>query len=141
MDVNVKGVWLSMKYEIPWMLDRGSGAIVNCASVAGLIGFPNIGIYSASKHAVIGLTKAAALEYSAQGIRVNAVNPAVIDTEMVDRLADGMNVKKDDLTTFHPIGRLGRVEEVAEAVLWLCSDRASFVTGHSLIVDGGFTAQ
>ena len=141
MDVNVKGVWLSMKYEIPRMLDRGSGAIVNCASVAGLIGFPNIGIYSASKHAVIGLTKAAALEYSAQGIRVNAVNPAVIDTEMVDRLADGMNVKKDDLTTFHPIGRLGRVEEVAEAVLWLCSDRASFVTGHSLIVDGGFTAQ
>ncbi len=141
MDINVKGVWLSMKYEIPRMLDRGSGAIVNCASVAGLIGFPNIGIYSASKHAVIGLTKAAALEYSAQGIRVNAVNPAVIDTEMVDRLADGMNVKKDDLTTFHPIGRLGRVEEVAEAVLWLCSDRASFVTGHSLIVDGGFTAQ
>ncbi len=141
MDVNVKGVWLSMKYEIPRMLDRGSCAIVNCASVAGLIGFPNIGIYSASKHALIGLTKAAALEYSAQGIRVNAVNPAVIDTEMVDRLADGMNVKKDDLTTFHPIGRLGRVEEVAEAVLWLCSDRASFVTGHSLIVDGGFTAQ
>jgi len=141
MDVNVKGVWLSMKYEIPRMLDRGSGAIVNCASVAGLIGFPNIGIYSASKHAVIGLTKAAALEYSAQGIRVNAVNPAVIDTEMVDRLADGMNVKKDDLTTFHPIGRLGRVEEVAEAVLWLCSSKASFVTGHSLIVDGGFTAQ
>ncbi len=141
MDVNVKGVWLSMKYEIPRMLDRGSGAIVNCASVAGLIGFPNIGIYSASKHAVIGLTKAAALEYSAQGIRVNAVNPAVIDTEMVDRLADGMNVKKDDLTTFHPIGRLGRVEEVAEAVLWLCSDKASFVTGHSMMVDGGFTAR
>jgi NAD(P)-dependent dehydrogenase (short-subunit alcohol dehydrogenase family) len=81
------------------------------------------------------------LEYSAQGIRVNAVNPAVIDTEMVDRLADGMNVKKDDLTTFHPIGRLGRVGEVAEAVLWLCSDKASFVTGHSMMVDGGFTAR
>ena len=141
MDINVKGVWLSMKYEIPRMLDQGGGAIVNCASVAGVIGFPGIGIYSASKHAVIGLTIAAALEYSAQGIRVNAVNPAVIDTEMVDRLADGMNMKKDDLTTFHPIGRLGRVEEVAEAVLWLCSEKASFVTGHSLMVDGGFTAR
>jgi NAD(P)-dependent dehydrogenase (short-subunit alcohol dehydrogenase family) len=141
MGINVKGVWLSMKYEIPRMLDQGGGAIVNCSSVAGVIGFPGIGIYSASKHAVIGLTKAAALEFSAQGIRVNAVNPAVIDTEMVDRLADGMNVKKDDLTTFHPIGRLGRVEEVAEAVLWLCSDKASFVTGHSMMVDGGFTAR
>ena len=141
MDINVKGVWLSMKYEIPRMLERGGGAIVNCASVAGVIAFPGIGIYSASKHAVIGLTKAAALEYSAQGIRINAVNPAVIDTEMVDRLADGMNMKKDDLITFHPIGRLGRVEEVAEAVLWLCSEKASFVTGHSMMVDGGFTAR
>lgn len=140
MDVNVKGVWLSMKYEIPQMLKTG-GAIVNCSSVAGVIGFPGIGIYSASKHAVIGLTKAAALEFSAQGIRVNAVNPAVIDTEMADRITSGMNVKKDDLTTFHPIGRLGRVEEVAEAVLWLCSDKASFVTGHSMMVDGGYTAR
>jgi len=140
MDINVKGVWLSMKYEIPQMLKTGGGAIVNCSSVAGVIGFPGIGIYSASKHAVIGLTKAAALEYSARGIRVNAVNPAVIDTEMVDRLADGMNMKKDDMTTFHPIGRLGRVEEVAEAVLWLCSDKASFVTGHSRMIDGGLTA-
>src|SRR5213595_2189592 len=139
--INVKGVWLSMKYEIPRMLEQGGGAIVNCASVAGIIGFPGIGIYVASKHAVIGLTKTAALEYSAQGIRINAVNPAVIDIEMVDRLADGMNVKKDDLITFHPIGRLGRVEEVAEAVLWLCSDKASFVTGHSMMVDGGFTAR
>src|SRR3954463_6134377 len=141
MDVNVKGVWLSMKYEIPQMLKTGAGAIVNCSSVAGVIGFPGIGIYSASKHAVVGLTKAAALEFSAQNIRVNAVNPAVIDTEMLDRLADGMNVKKDDLIPFHPIGRLGRVEEVAEAVLWLCSDKASFVTGHSMMVDGGFTAR
>src|SRR3954454_167738 len=141
MDVNVKGVWLSMKYEIPQMLKTGAGAIVNCSSVAGVIGFPGIGIYSASKHAVVGLTKAAALEFSAQNIRVNAVNPAVIETEMLDRLADGMNLKKDDLTPFHPIGRLGRVEEVAEPVLWLCSDKASFVTGHSMMVDGGFTAR
>jgi NAD(P)-dependent dehydrogenase (short-subunit alcohol dehydrogenase family) len=81
------------------------------------------------------------LEYSAQGIRINAVNPAVIDTEMVDRLAAGLNMKKDELTPLHPIGRLGQVEEVAEAVLWLCSARSSFVTGHSLIVDGGFTAR
>ena len=141
MDINAKGVWLSMKYEIPRMLDRGGGAIVNCASVAGLIGFPNIGIYIASKHAVIGLTKTAALEYSAQGIRVNAVNPAVIDTEMVDRIAAGLSMEKNNLSTLHPIGRMGRVDEVAEAVLWLCSTRASFVTGHSLLVDGGFTAQ
>jgi NAD(P)-dependent dehydrogenase (short-subunit alcohol dehydrogenase family) len=141
MDINVKGVWLSMKYEIPPMLERGGGAIVNCASVAGLIGFPQIGIYIASKHAVIGLTKTAALEYSAQGIRINAVNPAVIDTEMVDRIAAGLNMKKEHLPAFHPIGRIGQVEEVAEAVLWLCSGRASFVTGHSLIVDGGYTAR
>jgi len=142
MDVNVKGVWLSMKYQIPQMLARGGGAIVNCSSVAGLIGFPNMSIYMASKHAVIGLTKVAALEYSAQGIRINAVNPAVIDTEMVDRLAKAMGMNKTaDLVPLHPIGRLGRVEEIAEAVLWLCSGKSSFVTGHSLVVDGGFTAR
>lgn len=141
MDINVKGVWLSMKYEIPRMLEKGGGAIVNCSSVAGLIGSAGLAIYTASKHAVIGLTKTAALEYSAQGIRINAVNPAVIDTEMVDRLAAGIGTSKEDLVPLHPIGRLGRVEEVAEAVLWLCSGRSSFVTGHSLIVDGGFTAR
>lgn len=141
MDVNVKGVWLSMKYEIPRMLERGGGAIVNCSSVAGLIGFPNMAPYFASKHAVIGLTKVAALEYSAQGIRINAVNPAVIETEMVDRIAEGFSMKKDELVPMHPIGRLGRVEEIAEAVLWLCSPKSSFVTGHSLVVDGGFTAR
>jgi len=141
MGVNVKGVWLSMKYEIPRMLKQGGGAIVNCSSVAGVVGFPGIGIYAASKHAVVGLTKTAALEYSALGIRINAVNPAATDTEMIDRLANGMNTKKDDLSTLHPVGRIGRVEEVAAAVLWLCSSKASFVTGHSLIVDGGFTAR
>jgi len=141
MNINVKGVWLSMKYEIPQMLRQGGGAIVNSSSVAGVVGFPGIGIYAASKHAVIGLTKTAALEYSGQGIRINAVNPAAIDTEMIDRLADGMNTKKSDLAPLHPMGRLGLVEEVAEAVLWLCSSKASFVTGLSLMVDGGFTAR
>ena len=141
MNINVKGVWLSMKYEIPQMLRQGGGAIVNSSSVAGVVGFPGIGIYAASKHAVIGLTKTAALEYSGQGIRINAVNPAAIDTEMIDRLADGMNTKKSDLALLHPMGRIGLVEEVAEAVLWLCSSKASFVTGHSLMVDGGFTAR
>jgi NAD(P)-dependent dehydrogenase (short-subunit alcohol dehydrogenase family) len=140
MDVNVKGVWLSMKYEIPRMLEHGGGAIVNNSSVAGMLGFPGLGIYVASKHAVVGLTKTAALEYSAQGIRVNAVNPAVIDTEMVDELVIGVKTTKDELAALHPIGRIGRVEEVADAVLWLCSSKASFVTGHSLLVDGGFTA-
>ncbi len=141
MDINVKGVWLSMKYEIPRMLEQGGGAIVNCSSVAGVIGFPGIGIYVASKHAVIGLTKTAALEYSAKGIRFNAVNPSLIDTEMADRLAAGIGTSKEELAPLHAIGRIGRAEEVADAVLWLCSDKASFITGHSLIVDGGFTAR
>jgi NAD(P)-dependent dehydrogenase (short-subunit alcohol dehydrogenase family) len=141
MDVNVKGVWLSVKYEIPRMLEQGGGAIVNCSSVAGVIGFPGIGIYVASKHAVIGLTKTAALEYSAKGIRINAVNPGLINTEMAERLAAGIGTSKEELAPLHAIGRIGRVEEVADVVLWLCSDKASFITGHSLIVDGGFTAR
>ncbi len=141
MDINVKGVWLSMKYQIPQMLETGGGAIVNNSSVAGLVGFPGLGIYCASKHAVMGLTKCAALEYSAQGIRVNTVNPAVIDTAMVDRLAESLETTKDDLSTLHPIGRIGQVDEVANAVLWLCSEKSSFVTGTDLCVDGGFTAQ
>jgi NAD(P)-dependent dehydrogenase (short-subunit alcohol dehydrogenase family) len=141
MDINLKGVWLSMKYEIPRMLEQGGGAIVNCSSVAGVIGFPGIGIYVASKHAVIGLTKTAALEYSAKGIRINAVNPSLIDTEMADRLAAGIGTSKENLAPLHAIGRIGWVKEVADAVLWLCSDKASFITGHSLIVDGGFTAR
>ena len=141
MDVNVKGVWLSMKYEIPRMLEQGCGAIVNCSSVAGVIGFPGIGIYAASKHAVIGLTKTAALEHSVKGIRINAVNPGLINTQMADRLAAGIGTSKEELAPLHPIGRIGRAEEVADAVLWLCSAKASFITGHSLIVDGGFTAR
>jgi NAD(P)-dependent dehydrogenase (short-subunit alcohol dehydrogenase family) len=141
MDINVRGVWLSMKYQIPQMLKNDGGAIVNNSSIAGLIGFPGLGIYCASKHAVMGLTKGVALEYSAQRIRCNTVNPAVIDTSMSDRLADGLEMGKDDMDAMHPIGRMGEVDEVANAVVWLCSDKASFVTGTNLCVDGGYTAQ
>lgn len=141
MNINVRGVWLSMKYQIPEMLKTGGGVIVNNSSVAGMIGFGGIGIYCASKHAVMGLTKCAALEYSAQGIRVNAVNPAVIDTSMADRLADSMDMEKESLSALHPIGRIGHPDEVASAVLWLCSEKASFVTGIGLPVDGAYTAQ
>jgi len=141
MNVNVKGLWLSMKYEIPRMLENGGGAIVNNSSVAGVIGFPGLGLYVASKHAVNGLTRNAALEYSGQGIRINAVNPAVIETEMAERLTSKIQMPMSDMVPLHPIGRVGRAAEVAEAVIWLCSDRASFVTGHTLMVDGGFTAQ
>jgi NAD(P)-dependent dehydrogenase (short-subunit alcohol dehydrogenase family) len=141
MDINVKGVWLSMKYEIPEMLKHGGGAIVNMSSVAGFVGFPGLGIYIASKHAVIGLTKAAAVEYSKSGVRVNAVNPAAIETEMLAHVAGDNPEAVAQMAAGHPIGRIGRAEEVAEAVIWLCSDKASFVTGHSLLVDGGYTAQ
>jgi NAD(P)-dependent dehydrogenase (short-subunit alcohol dehydrogenase family) len=141
MDTNVKGVFLSMKYEIPAMLKNGGGAIVNNSSVAGLIGFPGISLYAASKHAVMGLTKSTALEYATAGIRVNSVNPAVIDTSMAERLAIGIEVDQDYLNSMHPIGRTGKPEEVAAAVLWLCSDESSFVTGTSLAVDGAYTAQ
>lgn len=141
MGINVKGVWLSMKYQIKQMLLSGGGAIVNNSSVGGLLGFPGIGIYSASKHAVMGLTKSAALEYSAHGVRVNAVNPAVIRTPMADGLALGRKVDVDDFGAMHPIGRIGEPHEVADAVLWLCSDKASFVTGTATCVDGGYTVQ
>ncbi len=141
VNVNIKGVWLSMKYEIPEMLKRGGGAIVNMSSVAGVVAFPGLGIYIASKHAVIGLTKTAALEYSKSGVRVNAVNPAAIETEMLGHVAGDNPEAKAQMAAMHPIGRIGRAEEVAEAVIWLCSDKASFVTGHSLLVDGGYTAQ
>lgn len=141
MDINVKGVWLSMKYEIPEMLKRGGGAIVNMSSVAGLVGIVGIGIYTASKHAVVGLTKAAALEYSKSGIRINAVNPAAIDTDMLAHVVGDNPEASAQMAAMHPIGRTGRPEEIANAVVWLCSDQASFVTGHALLVDGGFTAQ
>lgn len=142
MTINVKGVWLCMKYEIPHMLQQGGGAIVNTASLAGLVGAKRMPAYVASKHAVAGLTKTAALEYAKAGIRVNAVCPGIIRTPMVDRIY--LSRRPDieaQLAGAEPIGRLGTPEEVAEAVVWLCSDAASFVTGHAMAVDGGIYAQ
>jgi NAD(P)-dependent dehydrogenase (short-subunit alcohol dehydrogenase family) len=133
--VNLKGVWLCMKHEIKQMAGKG-GVIVNCASVAGLVGFTEEPAYVASKHGVVGLTKAAALELAREKVRVNAVCPGAIDTPMLRRTAGG-----EDYGEVEPIGRLGRPEEIAESVVWLCSDAASFVTGAALPVDGGWVAQ
>jgi NAD(P)-dependent dehydrogenase (short-subunit alcohol dehydrogenase family) len=138
--INLKGVWLCMKHEIPWMLKAGKGAIVNTASVAGLIGFAGLPAYVASKHAVVGLTKSTALEYAKQGIRVNAVCPGVIKTPMVDRTTGNDKAVEKIYTDMEPVGRMGQPEEVAEAIVWLCSDASSFVTGHALAVDGGWIA-
>lgn len=141
-DINVWGVLASMKYEIPAMLKTGGGAIVNTSSVAGHIGLPGASIYIASKHAVEGLTKTAALEFARQGIRINAVAPAGIDTDMADRFTGGPDSEgKKAFAEMYPMGRLGVSEEVASAVLYLASDEAKFTTGISLPVDGGFLAQ
>lgn len=141
--VNVVGVWLCLKYEARVMLGQGSGAIVNTASLAGLIGFPNYVAYSTSKHAVIGITRTAALEYAQAGIRVNAVCPSFIDTPMVESLvaAGGPRMSLERLAHMQPMGRIGTVDEVAEAVVWLCSDSAAFITGVALPIDGGTTAR
>ena len=140
MGVNVKGVWLCMKYQLPLLLAQGGGAIVNTASVAGLGAAPKMSIYSASKHAVIGLTKSAAIEYAKKGVRVNAVCPAVIDTDMFRRAYEADPKKAEYAAAIHPVGRIGTVQEVASAVLYLCSDGAAFTTGHALAVDGGALA-
>jgi len=140
IDINLKGVWLCLKYEIRQMLRQGAGgAIVNMASITGLIGSVGAGAYCASKHGVIGLTKTAALENAKNGIRINAVCPGFTETPMTDRIFRVPQVQKYVLSC-HPIGRLGRPAEIAEAVVWMCSDRASFMTGQSLILDGGFLA-
>jgi NAD(P)-dependent dehydrogenase (short-subunit alcohol dehydrogenase family) len=139
-DINVWGVLNSMKHEIAAMLKTGGGSIVNTSSVAGHIGLPQASIYVATKHAVEGLTKAVALEFAKQGIRVNSVAPGSIDTEMVDRLVGKAGDRRDWLLSLHPVGRLGTSEEIAAAVLYLASDAARFTTGTTLLVDGGWTA-
>jgi NAD(P)-dependent dehydrogenase (short-subunit alcohol dehydrogenase family) len=138
--INLKGVWMCMKHELTHMLKQEKGVIVNCASIAGLIGFPGLPAYVASKHGVIGLTKTAALEYARRGIRVNAVCPGVIKTPMVDRVTGKDKIVEKQYESLEPVGRMGQPEEVAEAVVWLCSDASSFVTGQALAVDGGWTA-
>jgi NAD(P)-dependent dehydrogenase (short-subunit alcohol dehydrogenase family) len=140
MDVNVKGVWRCMKYQIPAMLQQPTSVIVNTASIAGLGAAPKMSIYSASKHAVIGLTKSAAVEYGKKGLRVNAVCPAVIDTDMYKRATQNDPQKVQYVKNLHPAGRIGLPEEVAAAVLYLCSDMAGFTTGVALPIDGGSTA-
>ena len=139
IDVNLRGVFYGMKHEIPAMLATGGGAIVNTSSGAGVIGIAGQSAYAASKHAVIGLTKAAALDYAADGVRVNAICPGIIETPMMDRFSGGTEQGRQRVIGQEPVGRMGRPEEIASAVLWLCSDLGAFTVGHALVVDGGQT--
>jgi NAD(P)-dependent dehydrogenase (short-subunit alcohol dehydrogenase family) len=139
MAINVRGLFLCMKYEIQQMLSQESGAIVNNSSIAGLVGFPGGSPYSASKHAVMGLTRSAALDYAKQGIRINAVNPGNIATNGLDRVFKKMGITADDVTAMIPMGRIAQAEEVAQTVVFLCSDAASYITGQPLVIDGGYT--
>lgn len=141
MDINVKGVLFSMQHEIPAMLKNGGGVIVNTASIAGLIGLSHIPIYIASKHAVLGLTKALALEFAKQNIRINAVSPGGVKTEMYERFVLANASVGIDLANAHPMGRVAEPDEIASAVIWLCSPGAGFVTGQSITIDGGFTSE
>jgi NAD(P)-dependent dehydrogenase (short-subunit alcohol dehydrogenase family) len=142
IDINLKGVWLCMKYEITQMLQQGGGAIVNTASIMGLVGsWSRSGAYNASKHGVLGLTKSAALEYAKSGIRVNAVCPGYIRTPLIAQTLNSNPDMEAEIVSRHPVGRMGEPEEIAEAVVWMCSDAASFVTGHAMTVDGGYVAQ
>jgi len=140
--INLKGVWLCLKYEIVQMLKQGSGTIVNTASIMGLVGsWSGTAAYNASKHGVVGLTKTAALEYATSGIRVNAVCPGYIHTPLIEEALTSNLALEAQIVARHPVGRMGKPEEIAEAVVWLCSDAAAFVTGHTMTVDGGYVAQ
>jgi NAD(P)-dependent dehydrogenase (short-subunit alcohol dehydrogenase family) len=139
--INLKGVWLCMKFEIPQMLKHGGGAIVNTSSGAGLVGVEGLSAYNASKHGVVGLTKTAALEFAQKKIRVNCVCPGLINTPMVARMIDSGGMNEQDFIAGEPIGRMGKPEEIGEGVLWLLSDAASFVTGHAMSIDGGWVAR
>ena len=139
--INLKGVWLCLRAELPHLVAQGSGSIVNCSSVAGLVGFAGIPAYAASKHGVVGLTRTAALETAGSGVRVNAVCPGIIATEMIDRFTHGDPMALAAMTETEPVGRLGAPEEIADAVVWLCSPGSSFVTGQALAVDGGYVAR
>ena len=141
IDVNLRGVWLCMKHEIPVMLAQGGGSIVNLASIYGIVGAPNTAAYTASKHGVAGLTRVAALDYAQQGIRVNAVGPGYTDTSMVRRVVDANPGLESWMVDKTPVGRMGNPEEIAEAIVWLSSDEASFVTGAVVPIDGGMVAR
>lgn len=140
-DINVWGVLASIKYEVPAMLKSGGGSIINTSSVAGHVGMAGASIYIGSKHAVEGITKTSALELAKEGIRVNAVAPAAIETDMIDRFAGPEGDMREYLKSLHPMGRFGKPQEIADAVVFLASDQSSFITGQSLLVDGGFVAQ
>lgn len=139
MAINLRGLFLCMKYEIQQMLSKGGGVIINNSAVGGLVGVPGLSPYIASKHAVMGLTRSAALDYAKQGIRINAVNPGAIATEMIDRGINQVGATADIFTSMVPMGRIGQAEEIAQAVVFLCSDAASYITGQSLVIDGGLT--
>ncbi len=141
IDVNLRGVFLCMKHEIPLILKQGGGAIVNTSSGAGIIGIKGSPAYTAAKHGVIGLTKSAALDYAAQNIRINAVCPGYIDTPMMGRFTGGTDEGRAKVIAEEPIGRMGKPEEIAAAVVWLCSDAAAFMIGHAMVIDGGQTVQ
>lgn len=140
ININLKGVYLGMKYQIQAMLEAGGGVIANTASIGGVVGFPNTAIYCASKHGVIGLTKTAALELAKSNIRVNAIAPGAVQTELLDRMSGG-EAAEQDVAAAIPAGRIGDPKEIVGSVVWLCSDEASYITGHTLVLDGGFTVQ